>query len=270
MQNILRTMGTLAAVALLLPIAALAGPPPRPLTRCPADAIVSGTVCIDRYEASVWRVPDSATANRGLVARIQEGRATAADLVAAGATQLGVGKDDYAPCADSGQGCAGGIYAVSLPGVTPSAFVNWFQAQQACTNSAKRLPSNAEWQAAVAGTPDPGADDGATTCNTRSALAVPTGSRSGCVSSRGVFDMVGNVYEWVADWTPKSTTCGAWSPLTSPTSDIQCFAGAAQGGEPGALARGGGFFDAAFAGPLAVVDPALSVAVDQIGFRCAR
>jgi hypothetical protein len=89
-------------------------------------------------------------------------------------------------------------------------------------------------------------------------------------AARGPFDMVGNLHEWVADWTPKSTACGTWNPSTSLTGDIQCFAGAAQAGEPGALARGGGFFDQALAGPLAVVDPALSVSADVIGFRCVR
>ena len=93
-------------------------------------------------------------------------------LTAGGATQLGTSGDDYAPCADSGQNCTDDIYAVSLPGVTPSAFITWFQAQQACTNAGKRLPTNAEWQAAVAGTPDPGPDDGTTDCNTASAFAV--------------------------------------------------------------------------------------------------
>jgi formylglycine-generating enzyme required for sulfatase activity len=160
---------------------------------------------------------------------------------AGGATLRGTGGDDYAPCAASGQNCADDIYAVSLPGVTPSANITWFQAQQECTNAGKRLPSSAEWQAAVAGTPDPGPDNGTTDCNTNSTMsAVLTGSRSSCVSSRGTFDMVGNLFEWVADWVPRSTVCGSWSPGVSPTGDIQCVAGADTTGEPGALLRGGG------------------------------
>ena len=197
----------------------------------PADAVVSGTVCMDKYEASVWRVPDPTTSNKGLVKKIQQGKATAADLTAGGATQLGIASDDYAPCADSGQNCTDDIYAVSLPGVTPSAYITWFQAQAACKNARKRLPSNAEWQAAVAGTPDPGPDNGTTDCNTASAFAaVATGSRSSCVSARGAFDMVGNLYEWVADWVPRSTACGTWSAGVSPTGDDQCLAGAAHHG----------------------------------------
>ncbi len=61
-------------------------------------------------------------------------------------------------CADNGQGCkagtAGAIYARSVPGVTPSRFITYFQAQQALANSGKRLPSNAEWQQAVVSTSD--------------------------------------------------------------------------------------------------------------------
>jgi Sulfatase-modifying factor enzyme 1 len=172
-------------------------------------------------------------------------------LVSGGATQLGTAGDHYAPCANSGQNCANDIYAVSLPGVLPSANITWFQAQQACKNARKRLPSNAEWQAAVAGTRDPGLDDGTTKCNTHSVSAVATGSRKRCVSSDGAFDMVGNLWAWVADWVPRSNACGSWGAV-SPTGDHQCLAGAATTGEPGALLRGGYFGSGANAGPLAV------------------
>jgi formylglycine-generating enzyme required for sulfatase activity len=142
---------------------------------------------------------------------------------------------------------------VSLPGVTPWASLTWFQAQEACTNAGKRLPSNAEWQAAMAGTPDPGPDNGTTDCNTaRVGVAVATGSRSSCVSSRGAFDMVGNLDDWVADWVPRSPACGTWSAGVSPTDDFQCLAGAATTGEPRALLRGGNFVLGAIAGPLSV------------------
>ena len=65
------------------------------------------------------------------------------------------------------------------------------------------MPTNAEWQGAAAGTPDTGdADDHMTTCNTEGEPTdhVPTGSRKKCVSNFGVFDMVGNASEIVADW----------------------------------------------------------------------
>jgi sulfatase-modifying factor enzyme 1 len=126
------------------------------VTRCAADAVLAGTVCLDRYEASVWRVPNPATTNASLVRKFQIGRATQADLIAGAATQLGTASDDYAPCAHNGQNCANDIYAVSLPSATPSASITWFQAQEACANAGKRLPTNAEWQVGANGTPDPG------------------------------------------------------------------------------------------------------------------
>lgn len=246
-----------------------------PLKKCAADAVISGTVCMDTYEASVWRVPGPTTINAALVQKIQQSKATAAMLVAGGATQLGVGAaDDYAPCANDGQNCQGDVYAVSLPGVRPSANVTWFQAQAACKNARKRLPSNAEWQAAVIGTPDSGPDDGTSDCNTNGTFAtVGTGVRSGCRSADGAFDMVGNVAEWVADWVPRSGVCGGWSwgPGTSFVPDLQCFAGTVASGEPGALVRGGDFGMASEAGPFAIDGTAEpSSSSDGVGFRCAR
>jgi hypothetical protein len=239
----------------------------RPIKKCPADAVIAGTVCMDAWEASVWRVTDPMA-----VKAIRAGKATAAGLIAAGGVQLGTTGDDYAPCADSGQNCVDDIFAVSLPGVPPSADITWFQALAACENSRKRLPTSAEWQAAVAGTPDPGPDNGSTDCNTASTFApVATGSRTSCVSARGAHDMVGNVYEWVADWEQRSTTCGTWSPTVSSTNDAQCLAGAHTTGEPGALLRGGGPSDGVTAGPLEIVGSAQpSLSVFDIGFRCAR
>ena len=157
----------------------------------------------------------------------------------------------------------------------PSRHITWFQAQAACKNARKRLPSNAEWQAAVAGTPAPGPDDEMPDCNMDNEV-VATGSRRSCVSADGAFDMVGNVSEWVADWVPRSTTCGSWSADVGPTGDMQCLAGAATDefglSEPGALLRGGSSgFGALGAGPLAVSGfAAPSEGGDAVGFRCAR
>jgi hypothetical protein len=233
---------------------------------CPPDAVRSETTCMDKFEASVWRVPNPTTTNAELVAKIEQGTATAADLEAGDATALGTGSDDYAPCADSGQNCANDIYAVSLAGVSPSGNVTWFQAQMACKNARKRLPSNAEWQAAVAGTPDPGSDDGTTDCNSAGGFLI-TGSRSACVSSDGAFDMVGNLYELVADWVPKSLGCDSWNAGVSPTSDQQCLT---TQGEPFAVMRGGFNGNGPLAGPLAINTIPLSSSLSAVGFRCTR
>jgi hypothetical protein len=260
-----------AALALLAGAAWAQGA--KPLQKCPPDSVVSATVCMDTYEASVWRVPNATTTNKGLVAKIQLGDATAADLAAGGARQLGLSfPPDYGPCGGSGQNCANDIYAVSLPGVRPSKDITWFQALAACKNARKRLPSNVEWQMAAAGTPDPGPDNGTTDCNTNSAFsAVNTGSRSNCKSARGAFDMVGNLDEWVADWVPRSTACGSWETATSPTGDAQCLAGANTMGQPGALLRGGALEGGPADGPLAVNESVAPLgASSDVGFRCAR
>jgi formylglycine-generating enzyme required for sulfatase activity len=217
----------------------------------------------------VWRVPNPTTTNASLVRKIQLGRATRAHLTAGGATQLGTSGDDYAPCTDNGRNCADDIYAVSLPSEIPSAFITWFQAQEACANAGKRLPTNAEWQVGANGTPDPGPDNGTTDCNTEH-IGVPshTGARAACVSARGASDMVGNLIEWVADWMPLSTECAGWASFSD---DFMCLAGASTEGGPGALLRGGAFFGGSINGPLMVVgtfEPSRSE--DLVGFRCAR
>jgi formylglycine-generating enzyme required for sulfatase activity len=244
--------------------------PASPIRRCAADALPAGTVCLDRYEASVWRVPGATTTNAALVRRIQSGTATRADLVESGATQLGTSGDgDYAPCTDDGQTCATDIYAASLPGEIPSSRITWFQAQEACANAGKRLPTSAEWQIGANGTPDPGPDDGETDCNSGATGTVDrTGARSACVSARGAFDMVGNLEEWVADWVPLSTVCVGWGSFSD---DEMCLAGASTSElGPGALLRGGPFDVSQSAGPLRVIDLPPSHASRFIGFRCVR
>ena len=238
---------------------------------CPPDSVRSGPTCMDKYEASAWRIPATNAAgksNASLINKVKTGTATAALLTAAGATRLGESSDNYAPCADNGSNCTD-VFAVSLPGVTPSARITWFQAQQASKNSGKRLPSNAEWQAAVVGTPDPGPDNGSTDCNSATGLASLTGSRSACVSADGAFDMVGNRWEWMADWVPLSTACPGWGGFSN---DLMCLSGASMTATaPGALLRGGSFASGTDAGPLSVSGlSGPSETFNDGGFRCAR
>jgi hypothetical protein len=56
---------------------------------CPPDSVPVGTICVDRYETSVWSVPDPMTRNKTLVAKLKKGTATLAELTGGGAVQLG-------------------------------------------------------------------------------------------------------------------------------------------------------------------------------------
>ncbi len=248
--------------------------PAFPIT-CPADSVVVGTSCVDTYEASVWAILPT---NTKLIRKVKDGTVTLADLEAAGAVQQGATGDDYT-CNDDGNDCGPAprpsrddpdpraLYAVSVAGVTPSAYVTWFQAQQFCRMAGKRLVTNAEWQSAAAGTPD-GAP-----CVVDASAPGPTGT-AGCVSNAGAFDMVGNLSEWVADWIPPATDC---QPDLFGTGDVNCMAidptgtVAVSRAGPAALIRGGFFAVGVLAGVFAVdgVHP-LSNVVSGLGFRCAR
>jgi hypothetical protein len=248
------------------------GPPGvGPLTTCPPDAVQVGPTCVDKYEASVWQVPP---ANTGLIDKIKQGTATLADLTAGGATQV----SPSSSCTPSFPGTfpvtgnwTDPLYAVSIPGVHPTACVSWFQAEQACRLSGKRLLTNQEWQAAAAGTPDPGTDNGTTDCDVASVGPVNTGSRSACVSRWGAFDMVGNVSEWVADWGSLAAACTNWSAGFG--SDFSCIGGDAANVAtlPSALDRGGNWGVGTGAGVFAVEASGFpTAAFNDLGFRCAR
>jgi hypothetical protein len=253
--------------------------------KCPPDSVKVGNVCIDTYEASVWLIPPS---NTSLVKLVQAGKATLANLTAGGATQLAPAgtcghPSDYGinfPNTGNWMPVPGsnppspGVYAASIPGVQPSTCITWFQANQACLLSGKRLLTNREWQGAAAGTPDPGTDNGSTDCTVGALLPSNTGSRSSCKSAWGVFDMVGNVDEWVADWADAAASCTDWTTTVGvPGGDFSCFGGPGGAGLnslPGPLYRGGNFGAGTTAGVFAVHVGGPIGDFWGLGFRCAH
>jgi formylglycine-generating enzyme required for sulfatase activity len=270
-----RMLGIAAVCLAALPAGALAA---GGLTlRCPRDAVKVGDVCVDTYEASVWQIP---SANTALIRRVQRGFATLADLTNGGATQVSPASTcspAFPATFDATGNWTSPLFAVSVPGVVPTSCASWFQAEQACALSGKRLLTNQEWQRAAAGTPDPGTDDGETDCNV-GGLSRPlaSGSRAKCTSNWGVFDMVGNLEEWVADWVQQSTDCPGWGGFSD---DTMCLAGASTTATgPGALVRGGSFISdfigagvfALDARPASTLGNSPAFARKSLGFRCAR
>jgi formylglycine-generating enzyme required for sulfatase activity len=263
-----RRICLIVAVSLTL---AAAMPSSAGTLKCPGDSVKVGNVCVDKYEASVWDVP---AANTALVKKVQSGKATLADLTGGGATQVSLSPGcipAFPPTFPSTGNWTAPLYAVSVAGVAPSGCATWFQAEQACRLSGKRLVTNQEWQATAAGTPDPGGTPGPLDCNTNSFGPTNTGSRTACVSSWGAFDMVGNLEEWVADWGDLANSCVNWN--ASFGSDFSCVGGPGLGNSnfPAALLRGGRFTYSTNAGVFAIasnVDP--STVGNIFGFRCAR
>jgi formylglycine-generating enzyme required for sulfatase activity len=240
--------------------------------------VPNGSSCIDKYESSVWETTDS-----DLINSIKRGVVTQVDLVSLGGTPRGVVADDYGtPCPDTAKGCTT-LYAVSIPNVTPSGNITWFQAAAACRNAGKRLPTNQEWQTAAFGTPDSNTGQ-AGDCNIAATAPANTGSRSLCVSDIGAYDMVGNMWEVVSDFTQGGRT--DWFPNEA---SATFTSGAAYGNDaqilieaPGAQAaadqhfssviyRGGAWDSGSFAGVFSTtLALSASAALNGYGFRCAK
>jgi formylglycine-generating enzyme required for sulfatase activity len=218
---------------------------------------------MNTYEASVWSIPASSA---DLINKVRAGTATLNDLNTGGATQVGITPGDY-PCNKNGNNCKNKIFAVSIPGVTPASRITWFQAQMACANSLELLPTNAEWQLAAAGTPDP---EVGPVCNVLPPGAVrPTGANADCKSKWGAVDMVGNVTEWVADWIVEAKDC--IDPIFPATGDLNCMGNVDPTKGPAAIHRGGHFGSGTDAGVFAIEgDNPANQAADTRGFRCRR
>ena len=193
--------------------------------RCPAEmALVDDRVCVDRWEASlVERVP-------------------------------GAGERAWSPYLPV-DGRERFLRAVSRAGVVPQGYISGKQAANACNASGKRLCATDEWEHACRGPSNyqfPYGDTrraGACNDDIRATHPVaevgqllgiphdrlwhegmnqsiinqlpntllPTGERAECTNAYGVYDMVGNLHEWVDD--PDGTFRGGYYMDTSKNGD---------------------------------------------------
>jgi hypothetical protein len=181
---------------------------------CPADmATIDDRFCVDRYEASLVEILPSGDERAWSPFQPVDGHV---------------------------------VRAMSEPHVIPQGYINAHQAAEACARSGKRLCKPAEWKKACMGpekrtygygnqneprrcndhgrspviamfgrhgemaaksawTPDKMNDP---ILNQLAGTLAPTGEHEGCTNSYGVYDMVGNIHEWVDD--PAGTFLGGY------------------------------------------------------------
>ena len=186
----------LAVARTARPLHASDGPP----RHCPVEMVLTAGTCMDRYEAR-------------LLERGADGSLT--------------------PFPPFKRPKNATFVAESRADVAPQGYISRPEAASACSNAGKRLCTLTEWYRACRGKEDTlypyGAEYVRGRCNVgkphllsilhgndpqlwhydtgfndpeldrRSGFLAKTGEYAGCVSSGGVFDLVGNLHEWVAD-----------------------------------------------------------------------
>lgn len=103
-------------------------------------------------------------------------------------------------------------YAASVKGEEPWRFITLPQAQRMCAEAGKRLPTSDEWYRLALGTD-------VERCILTSGGPGKTGSGE-CISGTGVYDMIGNMWEWVDETVEGRTLRGRELPVEGYVSSV--------------------------------------------------
>ena len=240
--------------------------------------------CIDKYEASVWNSDGTWNSESNT--------------------------STWNTATDTDAALAAGAYANSSEGKYPWVYIDRDEARTACANypgGNKYLCTDEQWlgaanikgqiynlpTGAATATAIPSGASDSTACVTYETAdcdwadspgggdACMTGSKTDCVSSEGVYDMTGNVYEWTNETVSYTKPCNVgsagwcyWNGTAFTTSanakygnDGVYFLANSNSGY--AVLRGGYWDAVAYAGPFcAYLRDAPSSSRNRIGFRC--